>query len=846
MRRLKRVGMVLLLAILTAVPAATKEKDKAKSLFLKGQDSEVRQNFEAAYNFYKQAYELKPKEISYRLAYQRTKFLAAAAHVHRGQLFRDEGKLEDALAEFQVARMIDAADPIVDQEIRRTQALIEKRSREPGKPPPAPANMSPMAAQAAGPVELAPISNLPITLKLSEDAKVIYETIGKLAGINVLFDPDYTSRRIRIELNNVTLYEALQIVALQSKTFWRAVTPNTIFIAADTKNKRTEIEQQVIRTFYLSNWSTPTDIQDATNTLRTLLELPRVQQLQSSGAIVVRGTPSQIALAERILNDIDKAKSEVVVEVAIMNVSRDKLRQLGIQMPFSTTANPTITLQSTNPTSSSSTSVTTGSGNTATGTTTGTSGSGLTLNDLANLNARNFAISIPSTSVQFLLNDSKTKVIQQPQIRAVDGQKATLKIGQRVPVATGSFQPGIGGVGVNPLVNTQFNYIDVGVNVDMTPHIHANREVSMKILFEISSVVSFQNIGGINQPVIGQDRIEHEIRLREGEVNLIGGLIEDSRTSAMSGLPWLSQIPVLKYFFGQSQTERIQNEILFVLTPHIVRSLEVTEFNTRSVNIGTANAIEIQRIQPVAVSASTPMHPASGTAQPASAPAPGTAQPAPAQPALAQPAPGMAQPAPRSGSTPPVGGSVPVQSPSGNVQTPVGGVRPQAAAPAPAQQALAASPPKAGMPSAAQRMGQMGAGPVISFEPATINQKVGSTFAINVMLSGAQNISSVPVQVIYDSSMLQLVNVSNGDLLSKDGQAVALVHREDTKAGTIQMTASRPPSTPGVSGNGSVFTLTFLAAKSGQATLSINRAVLRDAAMQSQNAAGSQAIISIQ
>ncbi len=805
MRRLKRVGMVLLLAILTIVPATAKVKDKAKSLFQKGQDAEVRQNYEAAYNYFKQAYDLKPKEVAYRLAYTRTKFLAAAAHVHRGQLLRDDGKLQDAMAEFQAAKLIDPADPIIDQEIRRTQALIERLGRAPGQGPAAPANMSPLAAQAAGPVELAPISNLPITLKLSEDAKVIYETIGKLAGVNVLFDPDYTSRRIRIELNNVSLYEALQIVALESKTFWRPVTPNTIFIAADTKNKRTELEQQVIRTFYLSNWSTPTDIQDATNTLRTLLELPRVQQLQSSGAIVVRGTPDQIALAEKILNDIDKAKPEVVVEVAIMNVSRDKLRQLGIQQPFSSTSNPTITLQSTNPLNSTTSSTTT-----TTSTSSTTSNNGLTLNDLANLNARNFAISIPSTSVQFLLNDSKTKVIQQPQIRAVDGQKATLKIGQRVPVATGSFQPGIGGVGVNPLVNTQFNYIDVGVNVDMTPHIHANREVSMKILFEISSVVSFQNIGGINQPVIGQDRIEHEIRLREGEVNLIGGLLEDSYTDSMSGLPWLSQIPIIKYLFGQSQTERIQNEILFVLTPHIVRSLDVTEFNTRAVNIGTANAIEVRRVQPVVAPASTP-----------------------------------AQPAPQGGSTPPVG-NAPSLPPSGALQNPTGGAgQPPVVAP-PAQQALATSPPSSGMTPAVHRMGQMGAGPVISFDPAMINQKVGSTFAVNVMLNGAQNISSVPVQVAYDPKMLQLVNVSNGDLLSKDGQPVALVHREDTRGGSIQMTASRPPSTPGVSGNGSVFTLTFLAVKSGQATLSVNRAVLRDATMQSQNAAGSQAIINIQ
>jgi general secretion pathway protein D len=809
--------MVLLLAILTTVSAAAKDKDKAKSLFQKGQDAEVRQNYEAAYNYFKQAYDLKPKEVAYRLSYTRTKFLAAAAHVHRGQLLRDDGKLQDAMAEFQAAKLTDPADPIVDQEIRRTQALIERLGRAPGQAPAAPSTMSPLAAQAAGPVELAPISSVPITLKLSEDAKVIYETIGKLAGINVLFDPDYTSRRIRIELNNVSLYEALQIVALESKTFWRPVTPNTIFIAADTKNKRTEIEQQVIRTFYLSNWSTPTDIQDATNTLRTLLELPRVQQLQSSGAIVVRGTADQIALAEKILNDIDKAKPEVVLEVAIMNVSRDKLRQLGIQQPFSSTSNPTVTLQSTNPLNSTTSSTTT-----TTGTTSSTSSNnGLTLNDLVSLNARNFAISIPSTSVQFLLNDSKTKVIQQPQIRAVDGQKATLKIGQRVPVATGSFQPGIGGVGVNPLVNTQFNYIDVGVNVDMTPHIHANHEVSMKLLFEISSVVSFQNIGGINQPVIGQDRIELEIRLREGEVNLIGGLLEDSYTDSMSGLPWLSQIPIIKYLFGQSQTERIQNEILFVLTPHIVRSLDVTEFNTRSVNIGTANAIEIRRVQPVMAPASSP----------------------------AQPAAGAAQPAPQGGSTPPAG-SAPSLPPSGALQTPAGGAgQPPVVVPAQAplaQQALATSPPSGAMTPAVQRMGQMGAGPVISFDPAMINQKVGSTFAVNVMLNGAQNISSVPVQVAYDPKMLQLVNISNGDLLSKDGQAVALVHREDTRGGSIQMTASRPPSTPGVSGNGSVFTLTFLAVKSGQATLSVNRAVLRDAAMQSQNAAGSQAIINIQ
>ena len=186
-----------------------------------------------------------------------------------------------------------------------------------------------------GPVELAPISNTPITLKLSEDTKTIYESIGKLAGINVLFDPDYTSRRIRVDLNGVTLEQALEITALESKTFWRPVTPNTIFVAADTPAKRKELEQSVIRTFYLTNLSQPNELQDLVNILRTLLDTQRLQQFPSQQAIVVRGTPDQIAMAEKLIDDLDKSRPEVVVEVVIMQVQRNKLRNLGIQPPSS-------------------------------------------------------------------------------------------------------------------------------------------------------------------------------------------------------------------------------------------------------------------------------------------------------------------------------------------------------------------------------------------------------------------------------------------------------------------------------------------------------------------------------
>ena len=210
--------------------------------------------------------------------------------------------------------------------------------------------------EAQGPVDLAAISNVPITLKLTEDTKVIYETVGKLAGINVLFDPDYTSRRIKIELNGVTLQEALEIIALESKTFWRPVTPNTIFVASDNPAKRKEIEQSVIKTFYLANLSQPTELQDVVNALRQILEISRIQPLPSQGALVVRGTPDQIALAEKLVGDLDKARPEVIVEVAIMQVSRDKTRNLGISPPTSATVALQNNINTTTSTSTTTTS----------------------------------------------------------------------------------------------------------------------------------------------------------------------------------------------------------------------------------------------------------------------------------------------------------------------------------------------------------------------------------------------------------------------------------------------------------------------------------------------------------
>jgi len=768
--------MVLLLLAVTLAPAA----DKAKSFYNKGKDAENRQNYEQAYDYYKQAYDLKPGELSYRSAYERLRFLAGASHVHRGQLLRGAGQLDAALAEFQKAADIDPASSIAQQELRQTKQMIDAaKSPEPKSALPPATGIQKRLDEAAGPVELASISNVPINLKITEDSKVIYETVGKLAGINVLFDPDYTSRRIKIELNNVSLQEALEIIALESKTFWRPVTPNTIFAAADNPAKRKDLEQSVIKTFYLANLSQPTELQDVVNAMRQILEISRIQPLPSQGAIVVRGTPDQIALAQKLIGDLDKAKPEVIVDVAVMQINRDKSRTLGISPPTSATVALQNNITSTNTTANTG-NTGLGLGNTGNINQSGGTPNQLNLNQINNLNATDFTITIPQATATALFTDSSTKLIQKPQIRAVDGQKASLKIGDRVPVATGSFQPGIGGVGINPLVNTQFQYLDVGVNIDITPKVHSNGEVTLKITMDISSVTGTSNIGGISQPVIGQRKIEHEVRLKEGEANLLGGMLEETQTRSLTGIPGLSEIPILKYLFGQTTKEHSETETVFVLIPHIVRARDYSEANQEALDVGTANAIELRRVS----------HPAT--------------------------APQSAPPAASSGQV------VAVQPPA-QAQN----------APAPANQV----PTPAAVPSGAA---------TFSFDPASITQPVGSTFAVNVVLAGAQNAYSVPLQISYDPKLLQVVNVSNGSFLSQDGQAVALVHRDDDTSGTLQITATRPPGAGGVSGQGTIVTLTLMAKAAGQSTLTIARGGVRDPGMQSAPAAGAAVTVTIQ
>jgi general secretion pathway protein D len=634
LRRKRHAGLLLACAALALTACSHGNQE-----FNEGKKAEAIQDYDTAVVHYQRALKADPTSVDYKLKLDRMRFEASQSHVEHGQKLVQQGDLQLALAEFQKAMLIDPSSPVAQQETQKTLDAIAAKQTA-AAPPPAPAAPPSEAPQVmVGPPALKPLSRAPINLKMTNDVKMIYDTVAKLAGLTVVFDPDLATRRISVELTDVTIEQALDIISLQAKAFWKPVTNEIIFVAPDQAQKRRDYEEEVVRTIYLQNTILPQDLTEIVNALRQLLDLRRVQQFNGQNAIIVRDTPDKVMLAEKIIQDIDKPKPEVVIEFEVLQTDRNRMRDLGISPGTSAALafSPPCTSTSTTTCSTSTSSTTTTSSSNTTS---------IALNQLKGLSTADYAVTLPGATVNALLTDSTTQIIDNPQIRIVDGQDAKLRIGSRVPVATGSFQAGVGvgaagaaGSVINPLVNTQFQYLDVGVIVDVTPRIHPDFTTSMKLSIEVSSVTGTQSIGGINQPVISTRKIEHDIRLADGEVSILGGLVENTSMKSTSGWPGFSQIPFLKYFTSDNQLQTTDQEVLIVVTPHVVRMPSVTAENLRSIASGTdtnaAVRLDTEVLTPTVVPVATNGSPA-GTAASAPPPAAPAATPAASQASAAR------------------------------------------------------------------------------------------------------------------------------------------------------------------------------------------------------------------
>ena len=635
LRVLVWISLAFLLAPSSDLLARTRKGDK----FLKlARAAESRKDFDAALAYYNQAMTQDPADAAYELGMRRVRFQAGALHVHTGQLLRDSGKLDEALVEFQKAFGTDPSSPIALQEIKRTMEMLERNKA--GALPASQAILTPADLERqktqdridslSTVPQLKPITSQISTLKMNnQPPKVLYETVGKLAGINVVFDPQFTfsGKNVNLDLTNATLEEALDYIGMQTKTFWKPISSNTIFVAEDNVTKRRDYEDQVVKVFYLKNVTSVQEFQEIVTAVRSVTDIRRMFTYAAQNAVMCRGTVDQIGLAEKLFHDLDKPKSEVVVDVIVMEANRDKTRdyaaglvsggKTGLVIPVGFTPKGVGT---------TTTPVTPSPAGTPAPTPTGGSSSGsssISVSQIGKVSFSDFSLSLPGALLQAVMTDNQTRVLQSPQVRASDGQKVSLRIGDKVPYATGSFQTGIGGVGTgggfSPLASTQFQFAEVGVTVDMTPHVHGSDEVTLHVLIEISNVSRTVTISGVDQPVISQRKNEAEIRLRDGEVSLLGGLMQGQDSNSVSGIPGLVNVPILgKLVFGSSSKNVSHGELLIALIPHIIRSPSITPVDMRGVSAGTDQVVKLSYQQ---------AHPEVAPTGPASVPPPGPAAP---------------------------------------------------------------------------------------------------------------------------------------------------------------------------------------------------------------------------
>jgi general secretion pathway protein D len=775
--RLRRVAHLTPLLVLASVLAACHQKN---SDFEAGRKAEALLDYDTALVHYHRAAQANPTDAEYKLREMHMRYVAASFHLEQGRKAVQKGDLQLALSEFEKAEAIDPSNEAAEQQAKSTAELLTtvNNMEKPG-----PDDSSEDEKEIlAGPPNLKPLSLEPINLKMTNDSRVVFETIVKLAGLSVIFDPDYVSHRVTVDLPGVTLEQGLDAVSFESKAFWKPLTSGVIEVAPDNPQKRKDIEDEVVGTFYISNSLTPQDLTEIVNGLRQLLDLHRLQQVNAQNAIVIRDTPDKLELAGKIIRDIDKAKPEVLLHVQVLSADRDRMRQLGI-LPgqnVALTFNPRCSVQSANTDCSSTTTSTTSTG----------SALQITLNNLKHLASADYSLTLPGASAEAVLTDSKTKIIQDPEIRVTDGEKATLKIGQRVPVATGSTQAATGvasSAALSSLVNTQFTYIDVGVNIEAQPRVHPDGDVSLKLVVEVSSVASFQTIGGIQEPVINQRKIEHEVRLKDGEVNILGGLMERTDNDNLNGIPGAADVPGLKFLFSQDSKEGIDDEVLIVLTPHILRFPSITAENLRRLAAGTDSNVRVFRQ-------------GSGAAQTIVAP---------------KENPGVNPGAPTS------------TLPSG-LQT----------LEQPAQLAAAYSigPAASGAGTAAQ----------IRFNPERATLQSGDSEIVGVSVEGVSDLFSIPLMLKYDPAVIQVVEVRDGGFLSGGTQAVAIVQRIDAQKGEVMISCARGPHTPGVNGSGTILGLVVRAVGAGEARIHITEASPQDSQQRSIPISSGEAVIQVQ
>jgi general secretion pathway protein D len=742
----------------------------ARNAYRQGRSEAKKGNWDLAVARLTKALQKDPDNIEYKLALESARVEASQYHYKEARKHLAAQDLDKAVEEMQIAANYDPSNKSASDDLLIVRGKIEKRDEERRQRSELEA-MKARAQAARVPIPvLSARSPAPITLKFADQSlQKILDSLGKLAGVNIVYDADFRDKRWSLDVSNVSFQDALDQITMVNRLFYKVLDQNTVIIVPESPQKRRSYDDNLVKTFYLEN----AEVNETLTIIKTVAGITKAVGNPTLGAITVTGTPDELALAAKIVEANDKAKGEVMAEVQILEVNRIALKQYGIELSnytASVTFSPT------------------GAANEVSG--------GLTqvrAHLLSSLNLADFVVSVPSQLLtKFVQNDSNVKILAAPRLRAAEGKKTSLRIGTEVPIPVTTFTATGTGTANAFTPATSFQYRNVGVNLELTPKVNATGDITLEIVAEFSSIGDDRNVGTTQNPITVPTFLTRNVtgilRIKDGETSLIGGLLQGREADSFAGVLGLQSIPILNKVFTSRKKEVDENEVLISITPHIVRAPKLTDEDFASLYIGTKETVKVPSARPLF---GPPDEAASPTPPPAPAPSPQ------AQPVVPQAAP---QPAPQS--TPPA-----AQAPQPGPQAPPpAGASPQA-------------PPRAGV--AAPGAGAPRVRTLLT--PPEVRLKAGESGAFSIVVLGATGVTAVELRLAYDPAAFDSVNVSPGSLLTLDGANVGTELNLESGPGRVRAKFTRAVPT---TGSGALATVQFKTLKPGSATLAVESLTL--------------------
>ena len=826
------VRALVLLAALVAISLVT--GCTSHQAYRQAESAAQRGDWDAAVLQYMKALDQDPTDISYRAALMRAKTKASQVHFAKGQDFEKAGVTERALVEYQQAVQLDPTNQYAKARLERVhQAYLAQRQNR------ATGSIDQLKKKAQQdrpqPPVLNPRSTQPISLEFPEPVSIfqIYKALGKAFGINILFDPNLKDQEIAIDLKDVTAQTALETLMRSVNHFYKVLDDHTVLIAADTPQNRRIYEDLVIQTFFLSN----SEVKEMMTILRSLVDSKKIAVNEQLNAIILRDTADRVKVAEKIIETNDKAKAEVVVDVELLQINSGRLRDLGVNLS-QYSISQTLDRSATNP---------------------------LRISDLQFLNQGDWILTLPSFVYNFVKNNTDAQLLAKPQLRITEGEKANLVIGDRVPIPLTTFNTQNAGTGGGIVPITSFQYQDVGIKIEIDPRVHHNQEITMHVKVEVSNINGYADAGnGQKQPIIGTRTIDSVIRLQDGETNFLAGLIRTDETNTDTGVPGLSEIPLIGRLFADKRTDHQRTDVILTLTPHIIRNAEITEEDLKPIWVGTDANMTFRGSPRVDSEIEGPFDTNEGTPEeiqdairrrlqrlPRGLQPGVEMQPPPMGGAFGQPnnpAPGQQ---PNQPNQPPGGVNlVPSAPPSDIFRTPPPQQAPQQQQqpqqvpeeemeppPAASHVALNSVNPRAQLGSLfTERSSEAGGGQDkrgvavrLWLTPDRTEVTAGDRLTVAVKVAAQREIAHLPLTLAYDPALLTFESAAAGEFLGAPGTAQVMA--DASTPGTLVLGASRLGTAPGVSGEGTVALLTFRARAAGASRIDFAKTQALDAAL---------------